>query len=109
MVHIVVPPVELQTPSAPWVLSLAPPLETLCSGQWLAESIHLCIYQESLRRQLYEAPVSKHLLATTIVSGFVDCIWNGCPGGAVCEWHFLQSLLHSLSLTVLPWGFCSCF
>ena len=30
MVHIVVPPKGLQTPSAPWVLSLTPSLETLC-------------------------------------------------------------------------------
>jgi hypothetical protein len=29
LVHIVVPPMGMQTPSAPWVLSLAPPLETL--------------------------------------------------------------------------------
>ena len=35
----------LQTPSAPWVLSLAPPLGTLCSVQCLAVSIHLCICQ----------------------------------------------------------------
>jgi hypothetical protein len=55
LVYIVVPPMGLQTPSAPWVLSLAPPLGTLCSVQWLAESIHLCIRQalvEPLRRQL---------------------------------------------------------
>jgi hypothetical protein len=32
-VHIVVPPIGLQTPSAPWVLSLAPPLGALCSIQ----------------------------------------------------------------------------
>jgi hypothetical protein len=31
LVHIVVPPMALQTPSAPWVLSLVPPLGTLCS------------------------------------------------------------------------------
>ena len=96
MVHIVVPPVELQTPSAPWVLSLAPPLETLCSVQWLAVCIYLCICQalaKPLRRQLYQAPVSKHLLASTIVSGFGDCIWDGSPGGAVSGWSFLQSLL----------------
>ena len=30
-----------QDPSAPSVLSLTPPLGTLCSVQWLAESIHL--------------------------------------------------------------------
>jgi hypothetical protein len=66
LVHIVVPPMGLQTPSAPWVLSLAPSLGTLCSIQWMAVSIHLCICEalaEPLRRQLYQAPVSKHLLA----------------------------------------------
>ena len=55
LVDIVVLPVGLQTHSAPWVLSLAPSLGTLCSVQWLAESIHLCICQvllESLRKQL---------------------------------------------------------
>ena len=31
LVHIVVPPIGLQFPSAPWVLSLAPPLGALCS------------------------------------------------------------------------------
>jgi hypothetical protein len=84
LVYIVVPPMRLQAPSAPLVLSLAPPLGTLFSVQWLAESIHLCICQalaELLRRELYLAPVSKHLLASTIVSGFVDCIWDGSPGG----------------------------
>ena len=38
----IVLPMGLQTPSAPSVLSLTPPLETLCSVQWLAESTHLC-------------------------------------------------------------------
>jgi hypothetical protein len=33
LVHIVVPPIELQIPLAPWVLSLAPPLGILCSIQ----------------------------------------------------------------------------
>jgi hypothetical protein len=37
----IVLPMELQTPSAPLVLSLTPPLRTLWSGQWLAMSIHL--------------------------------------------------------------------
>jgi hypothetical protein len=31
LVHILVPPIGLQIPSAPWVLSLAPPLEALWS------------------------------------------------------------------------------
>jgi hypothetical protein len=48
---------ELQTPSDPWVLSLAPSLGTLCSVQWVAVNIHLCICEalaEPLRRQLYQ-------------------------------------------------------
>jgi hypothetical protein len=55
LVHIVVPPMGLQTPSAPWVLFQAPSLETLCSIQWMAVSIHFCICQvlaEPLRRQM---------------------------------------------------------
>jgi hypothetical protein len=57
----------------------------------MAESIHLCIYHalaEPLRRQLYQAPVSKHLLASTIVSGLGDCIWDRTPGAAVSGWPF---------------------
>ena len=67
----------LLTSSAPWLLSLAAPLRTLCSVQWLAKGIHLCICQAlvgPLGRQLYQDPVSKHLLASTIVSGFRGCI-----------------------------------
>jgi hypothetical protein len=40
LVHIVFLPMGLQTPSAPWVLSLVPPMGTLCSVQWQAESIY---------------------------------------------------------------------
>ena len=86
LVHIVVPPIGLQTPSAPWVLSLAPSLGTLCSVQWMSMTIHFFICQvlaEPLRRQLYHAPVSNLLLASYIVSGFGGCIWDGFPGGAV--------------------------
>ena len=73
----IVLPMGLQTPSAPSVLSLTPPLGMSCSVQWLAVSICLCICQalaEPLRRQLYQAPVSKHFLASAIVSGFGVCI-----------------------------------
>ena len=45
----------------------------------------MCIYQalaEPVRKQLYQAPVSNHLLESTIVSGFSDCIWDESPGGA---------------------------
>ena len=67
----------LQTPPAPSVLPLTPILETSCSVQWMAASICLCICQalaKHPRRQLCQAPVSKHFLACTIVSGFGDCI-----------------------------------
>jgi hypothetical protein len=100
----------LQTPSAPYFLSLAPSLGTLCSAQWMAVSIYFCICQalaEPLRRELYQAPVSKHLLASTTVSGFGDCKWDGSPDESVSRWSFLQSLLHTLSLNLLPWVFCS--
>ena len=33
------------------------------------------------------------------MSGFGDCIWDGFPGESVSRWSFLQSLLHTLSLT----------
>ena len=97
LVHIVVPPMGLQTLSPLWVLSLAPSLGTLCSIQWMTVSIHFCIYQalaEPLRRQLYQVPVSKLLLASAIVSGLGSCIWDGSPDGAVSE----ESLFHTLSL-----------
>jgi hypothetical protein len=45
LVHIEVPPMRLQTPSTPWILSLAPSLATLCSVEWMAVSIHFCICQ----------------------------------------------------------------
>ena len=82
----------LQTPSAPWVLSLAPSLGTLCSIQWMAVSIHFCICQalaEPLMKQVYQVPVSKHLLASKIGSGFGNCIWDRSPGGTVTGWPFL--------------------
>jgi hypothetical protein len=56
LVHIVVPPMELQTPLAPWVLSLDPPLGTLCSVQWLTESIHL--YLSGIGRASCETAIS---------------------------------------------------
>jgi hypothetical protein len=95
IVHIVVPPMGLKTPSAPWVFSLAPSLVTPSSVQWMAVNIHFCICQvlvEPLRRQLYQAPVSKPLLAPAIVSGFGGCLWDGSPSRAVSVWPFLQSL-----------------
>jgi hypothetical protein len=55
LVNIVALPMGLKTSSAASVLSLTPPLGTLCSVQLLAVSICLCICQalaEPLKRQL---------------------------------------------------------
>jgi hypothetical protein len=55
LLDIAVLPIGLQTPSAPSVLSLIPPLGTPWPVQWLAESICFCICQalaKPLRRQL---------------------------------------------------------
>jgi len=76
----------LQTPSAPSILSLTPPMGTLFSVQWLAVSICCCICHalaEPLRRQLYHTPISMHFLTSAILSGFGGCIyiWAGSPGG----------------------------
>jgi hypothetical protein len=82
----------LQIPSAPSVLSLTPPLGSLYSVQCLVASICICIYQaltEPLRKQLYQAPVSKYSFASAVVSGFGVCIWGRSPGGAVSGWPFL--------------------
>jgi hypothetical protein len=58
----------LQTPSAISDFSLTPPLGTPCSVQWLSESLCICqALAEPLRRQLYQASVSKHFLASAIV------------------------------------------
>jgi hypothetical protein len=43
LVHNVVPPIGLQIPLAPWVLSLASPLGALWSIQSLTVSIHFCV------------------------------------------------------------------
>jgi hypothetical protein len=110
LVYSVVPPVGLQNPSAHWVLSLPSPLTNLCSVHWLAERINLFICQalaEPLRRQLYQAPVSKHLLASTIVSAqFLYCplhCFLGIMMGtavhcyallAMTNWHREASILH---------------
>jgi hypothetical protein len=95
LVHIDVHPMGHQTPSAPWVLSLAPSLGTLCSVQWMIVRFQFCIFQalaKACRRQLYQAPASRLLLASAIVSGFGGCLCNESPSGAVFVWPFLQTL-----------------
>jgi hypothetical protein len=100
-VHIVVPPMGLQTPSAPRVLSLAPSLGILCSVQWMAVSIHFCICEalaEPLRRELLSGSCHHALVGIHTMPVFGDCKWDGSPGESVSRWPFLQSLLRTLSL-----------
>jgi hypothetical protein len=102
----VVLPMGLQTPSTPSVPSLTPLLETPSSVQWLAANTCLCICKAlagPLRRQPYQAPFSIYFLASTIVSGFGNCIWDESPDGTVSGWPFLYSLLYTLSPCLLPW------
>jgi hypothetical protein len=96
------PPLPLvsdKAPSAPSVLPLTPPLGSLCSVWWLAASICICIGQdlaEPLRRKLYQAPVSKHFLASAIVSGLSACEMD--PQGR----QSLDGLSFSLCSTLFP-------
>ena len=102
LVHIVVPPMGLQPSSAPSVLSLTPSLGTLCSVQWVAVSIYLCICQalaEPLRRQLYQASVNQHLLASTLLSGSVTVYWVDPQVGLSLDFLFF-SLCSTLCLYI---------
>jgi len=86
----------LQMPSAPSILSLTPPRWTPFSVQWFAASICLCIYHalaEPLRRQLYQAPVSIHFLASAILSGFGGCMSMGW----ILRWGSLWMSIPSVS------------
>jgi len=52
------------------------------------------VLTDPLRRQPYQAPVSKCFLASTIALEYRICRWDGSLSGTVSEWPFLQSLLH---------------
>jgi hypothetical protein len=52
----------------------------------MAVRIHFCTFQalaKALRRQLYQAPVSKIFFSSAIVSGFGGCLWDGSSGRVV--------------------------
>jgi hypothetical protein len=106
LVNIVVLPVGLQSPPTSSVLSLTTLLGILCSVQWLAVSIPLYICKALAGppgRQPYQAPFSMNFLASTIVSGFGNYIWDESPCETVSRWPFLQSLCSTFYLHI-----CSC-
>jgi hypothetical protein len=101
--HIVVPPMGLQNPSGPWILSIDPSLGTPCSVQWLAVSIHFCICQalaDSLRRQLYQASCKQAL-------GFHNRVWFwwlfiGCIPRRGSIWMLIPSVYAQQFFSVTP-------
>ena len=102
MTDIVVLPMELQTPSTPSVLSLIPILGIPHSVQLLAANILLCICKVlagPLRRQPYQTPFNMHFFASTIVSGFGNCIWGWNPRSGSLWMAFVSvSAPHFLSI-----------
>ena len=77
----------------------------LCFVHWLAVNIQLWICQalaKPLRRQLYQAPVIKNLLASTIVSGLGNCM-NPQVGKYLCDLSF--SLCSTLCLCISSCGY----
>ena len=75
---IVVQPMRLPTLSAPTVLALTSPLGFPHSVQcWLCTSASVLVrLAELLRGQLNHVPVSKHFLASSVVSGFDVSSWD---------------------------------
>jgi hypothetical protein len=62
--------------------------------------MHFCICQalaEPLRKQLYQAPVSKLFLTSVIVSGFGGCLWEGFPSGGTV-WMVIPSVSSPTSI-----------
>jgi hypothetical protein len=107
LVDIVVLPIGLQIPSAPSVLTLTSLIGSLCSDQWLAVSTCICISQalaQPLRELPYQAPVSKHSLASAMASVFGVCRWDGSLGRAVSGWALRHFLLHSVPAVLLTGG-----
>jgi hypothetical protein len=75
--HLVVPSMGMQTPSVPSVLSLATPLGTLCSVQWLAESIHLCICQSLVAEMCVCVCIHRYMY--TCVNTYIHICVYICP------------------------------
>jgi hypothetical protein len=61
------------------------------------------LYLSGSGRAFHEKAISgslqhaHHILESTILSWFGNCIWDGSPGGKVTGWPLLLSLLHILS------------
>jgi hypothetical protein len=103
LVHIVVPPMGLQAPSGPWVLSLAPPLGTLCSVQWLAESMSgklLIPIVTSLMSAFSILPQTPHLPNSSV--NFVVKLSNNGFDAILRERNYLTCLIKPAFLSHFP-------
>ena len=93
-------PMGLQTPSAPSVLSLTPPLGNPVLSPVVGWE-HLPVYVSDSDIASQETTITsscqQYFFPSAIVSGFCVCIWDGSPSRAVSGWPFLQSLLHTPS------------
>jgi hypothetical protein len=74
------------------------------SRSFIGYPVHFCTCQalaESLRRQLYQTPVSKLLLASEIVPAFGGCLLDGFPRWGSL-WMVITSVsaLHFVSVTL---------
>jgi hypothetical protein len=70
LVHIIVPPMGLQNPSAPWVLSSRSFIGTLCLAQWMAVSIHFCICYSVFQFHLHFSFIVFQL--NSVFQSFID-------------------------------------
>ena len=101
LVHIDVPSMGFQTPSAPWVfLWLLHWGMCALSNGWLSNG--WLLYLSGTGRASMETAISgscqQVLVGICLVSGFGGCLWGRSPGRAVSGWSFLQALLRTLSL-----------
>jgi hypothetical protein len=103
LVHIVVPPMRLQTPSAPWVLSLTPSLETLCSVQLVGRE-HPLLYLPGTGRASQETAKSDSCQQNIV--GICNSVWvwwlyMGWIPRWGCLWMVIPSVsaLNSVSIT----------
>jgi hypothetical protein len=98
----IVLPIELQSPSSPSVTSLAFPLESLGSVQWLVMNICNVLVRcwQNLSGNSHTRLLSANASFASVL-GFGVYRWNGSLGGAVSGWPFLQPLINFLSLSFL--------
>jgi hypothetical protein len=74
---------------------------------------HPLLYLPGTGRASQETAISgscqQALVGICIGTRFGEFLWDGSPSGAASGGLFLQALLQTLSLQLLPWVFCSPF